>query len=46
LINNAREETIRKAIRDARKADNAIFYWDSSVEKLADLRNAIIREAG
>jgi hypothetical protein len=33
-------------VLDAQKADNAIFYWGSGVEKLDDLRNAIIREAG
>ena len=44
-IDHANEETIRAAIRDARKADNAIFYWNIN-EKLDDLRNAIIREVG
>ena len=45
LIDNANEETIREAIRDARKAENAIFYWNEN-DKLEDLRNAIIREVG
>jgi len=44
-IENANEETIRTAIRDARKADNAIFYFiDKSKYQL--LNNAINREAG
>ena len=45
LIDNANEETIRKAIRDARKAKNAIFYWNEN-SKLEDLKNAVIREVG
>jgi hypothetical protein len=45
LIDNANEETIRKAIRDARKADNAIFYWSEN-NKLEALISAIGRSAG
>ena len=45
LIDSANGETIRKAIRDARKADNVIFYFtDESKYQL--LNNAIEREAG
>jgi hypothetical protein len=46
LIEHANEETIRKAIKDARKAQNVIFYWESDIEKMEDLRNAVIREVG
>ena len=45
LIDNANEETIRKAIRDARKAQNAIFYWHEH-DKLEMLISAVGREAG
>ena len=45
LIDNANEETIRKAIRDAGKADNVIFYFTEK-NKYALLNNAIVREAG
>ncbi|GHV10386.1 hypothetical protein FACS1894162_4180 [Bacteroidia bacterium] len=45
FIEQANEETIRKSIRDARKADNAILYYTSS-EKYLLLDNAIIREIG
>ena len=44
-ISRANENTIRKYILDARKADNAIFYWNEN-NKLADLKNAMNREAG
>ena len=44
-IDNANEETIRKAIRDARKADNAIFYFTNE-SKYDFLNNAIKREVG
>jgi hypothetical protein len=44
-IDNANEETIRAAIRDARKADNAIFYFTDE-NKYALLNNAVEREAG
>ena len=37
--------TIRKAIEDARKADNAIFYWDES-NQLENLKQAINRTVG
>jgi hypothetical protein len=40
-----KEETVRKTIRDGRKADNIIFYWDGE-SKLTPLHDAIIREAG
>ena len=45
MINNANEETIRKCIKDGRKADNAIFYWENK-DKIELLRNAIGREIG
>jgi hypothetical protein len=44
-IDNANEETIRSSIRDARKADNAIFYFTDE-GKCVFLNNAIKREAG
>jgi hypothetical protein len=44
-IDNANEETIRAAIRDARKADNAIFYYTDE-SKYILLNNAIEREVG
>ena len=44
-IDNASEETIRSAIRDARKADNAIFYFINE-SKYVFLINAIKREVG
>jgi len=44
-INEANIATIRSAIRNARKADNAIFFWDTN-EKLIDLCNAANRETG
>jgi transposase-like protein len=44
-IDNANEETIRSAIRDARKADNAIFYYTDESKYLL-LVSAIEREAG
>jgi hypothetical protein len=45
LIDKANENTIRKYIRDARKADNAIFYFEDK-NKYKELRNAIDREVG
>jgi hypothetical protein len=45
LINNANESTIRNSIKDARKADNVIFYWDKN-DRLADLKNAVSRSMG
>ena len=44
-INNSNEETIRSAIRDARKADNAIFYFTQD-SKYLSLNSAIDREVG
>jgi len=44
-INDANIETIRSAIKDARKAKNAIFYWNKN-DKLEDLKNAIVRSIG
>jgi len=44
-INDANIETIRSAIKDARKANNAIFYWDKN-DKLEDLKNAVVRSIG
>jgi hypothetical protein len=46
FIDNANENTIRTYLKDAQKADNAIFYWSEGKEKLPELRSAIIREAG
>jgi hypothetical protein len=43
-IDKANENTIREYIKDARKADNAIFYFTE--DKLKDLTNAINREVG
>ena len=45
FIDQANEETIRKAIRDACKADNAIFYFTKD-EKYLTLLSAIEREVG
>jgi hypothetical protein len=44
-IDYAKEETIRNAIRDARKADNVIFYFTDE-NKYALLNNATDREVG
>ena len=44
-IDNANETTIRNHIKDARKAENVIFYWNTN-EKLIDLTNAANREIG
>ena len=44
-IDNANEETIRAAIRNARKADNAIFYFTDESKSVL-LNSAIVREAG
>jgi hypothetical protein len=43
-IENANESTIRSYIKNARKADNAIFYFTN--EKYDDLLKAINREVG
>jgi hypothetical protein len=45
LIDNANEETIRNYVKDARKAENAIFYWNEH-DKLDELKNAIVRSIG
>jgi transcriptional regulator of met regulon len=44
-IDRANEETIRSAIKNARKADNAIFYFTDESKRVL-LSNAIKREAG
>jgi hypothetical protein len=44
-IDHANEETMRAAIRDARKADNAIFYFTDESKYLV-LNSAIEREVG
>jgi hypothetical protein len=44
-IDQANVGTIRKYILDARKANNAIFYWNKN-EKFNDLNNAVQREVG
>jgi hypothetical protein len=44
-INQANEGTIRKYLLDARKADNAIFYWNTN-EKINELNSAAKREIG
>jgi hypothetical protein len=43
-IEKASEHTIRDHINDARKADNAIFYF--TTDQYLKLNNAIIREVG
>ena len=43
-INTANIETIRKYIKNARKADNVIFYADS--DRYADVLDAAMRELG
>jgi hypothetical protein len=45
FIDNANEETIRNYIKDARKAGNAIFYWNEN-DKLEKLKRAIERSVG
>ena len=45
LIDKANEETIRNYIKDARKADNAIFYWNEN-DKLDELKSAVTRSIG
>lgn len=44
-ISSANVETIRTYIKEARKAENAIFYWDGN-DKLEDLKSAIVRSIG
>jgi len=41
----ANVETIRKYIKDGRKASNIIFYWDSN-SRLKDLERAVERTRG
>lgn len=43
FINDANVETIRKYIRNGRKADNLIFYWGPGVNKLDVLKEATKR---
>jgi len=45
-ITDANEETIRTYIKDSRKADNGIFYWDGKDDKLDMLISATGRTAG
>jgi hypothetical protein len=44
-INEANVETIRSYIKEARKADNVIFFWDNS-SKLEELKEAVVRSTG
>ncbi|MDR3188685.1 MAG: hypothetical protein LBT94_05820 [Prevotellaceae bacterium] len=44
-INHANEETIRTYIKDTRKAENALFYWDEN-DKLDALKSAVVRSIG
>ena len=46
LIDNANEETIRNYIKEARKADNAIFFWKKESDKYEMLISAIGRTSG
>ena len=46
FINFANGETIRKYIRNGRKADNVVFYWDSAVSRFQDLKVAVARCCG
>jgi len=43
FINEANVETIRKYIKNGRKADNIIFYWSPGFNKLEDLKEAAKR---
>jgi hypothetical protein len=45
FINNANVETIRNYIKDVRKAENAIFYWNKN-DKLNELKGAVARSIG
>jgi hypothetical protein len=45
FINEANENSIRQAVKNARKADNAIFYWNKD-DKLEMLEHAIHRSVG
>ncbi|GHT18606.1 hypothetical protein AGMMS4957_01210 [Bacteroidia bacterium] len=44
FVNNANENTLRLYIKDARKADNAIFYFTN--DKYDSLLSAVNREVG
>lgn len=44
-ISKANQNTMRKYIEDARKAERAIFYWDEE-SKLEDLKIAVSRTIG
>jgi len=46
FINEANEETIRKCIRNGRKAHRVLFYWHSNTNKLEILKSATARELG
>jgi len=46
FINEANEQTIRKYIRNSRKADCVIFYWQACSSKLEVLKTATSRELG
>ena len=45
-ITEANEETIRTYIKNGRKADNEIFYWEGKNDKLEMLISAIGRSKG
>lgn len=45
-INYANCETIRKYIRNGKKADNVIFYWDTTISRFLDLKMAVSRSVG
>jgi hypothetical protein len=44
-IDNANEKTIRTYIKEARKADNVLFYWDV-FDKFSILQSAVRRSVG
>jgi SPP1 gp7 family putative phage head morphogenesis protein len=44
-INDANENTIRTYIKDGRKADCVIFYWDKN-SKIDELKSAVSRSIG
>ncbi len=45
-INDVNEETIRKYIRNGRKADRVLFFWQSVSGKIGILKSATARELG
>ena len=45
-INEANEETIRKYIRNGRKADRVLFFWQAVSGKIEILKSATARELG